>query len=69
MERMLEAGSAIARDFNTNKKGAFKHLLRMAVLMDEIKSDFYFTGFSMRLLMALFVWLASLGRLLRYHPD
>jgi mannose-6-phosphate isomerase-like protein (cupin superfamily) len=66
MERMLEVGSAIARDFTTNKKAAFKHLLRMAVLMDEIKSDFYFTGFSMRLLMALLVRLASLGRLLGY---
>jgi quercetin dioxygenase-like cupin family protein len=67
MELMLEAGSAIARDFATNKKGALKHLLRMAVLMDEIKTDFYFTGLAMRSLMALLVGLAPVGRLLGFR--
>jgi len=66
MELMLEAGSAIARDFEADKKGALKHLLRAAVLLDEIKEDFYFTGVSMRVLMAVFVALAPVGRLLRY---
>ena len=66
MEHMLEAGSAIARDFEADKKGALKHLLRAAVLLDEIKEDFYFTGVSMRALMAVFVALAPVGRLLGY---
>src|ERR671910_2458004 len=66
MEHMLEAGSAIARDFEADKKGAPKHLLRAAVLLDEIKEDFYFTGAPLRVLMAVFVALAPLGRLLGY---
>jgi quercetin dioxygenase-like cupin family protein len=66
MEHMLEAGSTIARDFEADKKGALKHLLRAAVLLDEIKEDFYFTGVSMRALMAVFVALAPVGRLLGY---
>jgi quercetin dioxygenase-like cupin family protein len=69
MELMLEAGSAIARDLAANKKGALKHLLRMAMLMDEIKADFYFTGLPMRSLMALFTGLAPLGRLLGYGME
>ncbi len=67
MELMLEAGSAIGCDFEANKKGALKQLLRMAVLMDEIKDDFYFTGLSMRLLMASLVALAPVGRRLGYR--
>jgi quercetin dioxygenase-like cupin family protein len=66
MEHMLEAGSAIARDFEADKKGALKHLLRAAVLLDEIKEDFYFTGAPMRVLMAVFVALAPVGRLRGY---
>jgi len=66
MEHMLETGFSIARDFEADKKGALKHLLRAAVLLDEIKEDFYFTRASMRVLMAVFVALAPLGRLLRY---
>jgi quercetin dioxygenase-like cupin family protein len=69
MELMLEAGSAIARDFEANKKGALKHLLRMAVLMDEIKDDFYFTGLSLRLVMASLVALAPAGRRLGFRTD
>ena len=66
MEHMLEAGSTIARDFEADKKGALKHLLRAAVLLDEIKEDFYFTGAPQRALMAILVALAPVGRLLRY---
>jgi quercetin dioxygenase-like cupin family protein len=66
MEHMLETGFAIARDFEADKKGALKHLLRAAVLLDEIKEDFYFTRVSMRALMAVFVALAPVGRLLGY---
>jgi quercetin dioxygenase-like cupin family protein len=65
-EHMLETGFAIARDFEADKKGALKHLLRAAVLLDEIKEDFHFTGVSMRALMAVFVALAPVGRLLGY---
>jgi quercetin dioxygenase-like cupin family protein len=67
MELMLEAGSAIARDFAADKRGALKHLLRAAVLMDTIKDDFSFTGWPMRALMALLVALAPAGRLLGYR--
>ncbi len=65
-EHMLETGFAIARDFEADKKGALKHLLRAAVLLDEIKEDFYFTGAPLRALMAVFVALAPVGRLLGY---
>jgi len=65
-EHMLETGFAIARDFEAGKKGAAKHLLRAAVLLDEIKEDFYFTGAPLRALMAVFVALAPIGRLLGY---
>ena len=65
-EHMLETGFAIARDFEANKKGALKHLLRAAVLLDEIKEDFYYTGAPLRVLMAVFVALAPVGRLLGY---
>jgi len=65
---MLETGFAIARDFEADKMGALKHLLRAAVLLDEIKEDFYFTGAPLRALMAVFVALAPVGRLLGYGP-
>jgi quercetin dioxygenase-like cupin family protein len=65
-EHMLETGFAIARDFEADKKGILKHLLRAAVLLDEIKEDFYFTGAPLRMLMAVFVALAPISRLLRY---
>jgi hypothetical protein len=63
MELMLEAGSQIARDFAANKAGALKHVLRAAVLLDTIKDDFHFTGWSMRALMMLFAALAPVGGL------
>ena len=52
--------------FEADKKGILKHLLRAAVLLDEIKEDFYFTGASLRALIAVFVALAPIGRLLGY---
>lgn len=63
MELMLDTGSRIARDFATNKAGAIKHVLRAAVLLDQIKDDFYFTGWPMRALMTLCVAMAPVGRL------
>jgi hypothetical protein len=68
MELMLEAGSQIARDFAANRAGALKHLLRAAVLLDTIKDDFYFTGWSMRALMKLFATLAPIARLAMRPP-
>jgi hypothetical protein len=69
MELMLEVGSHIARDFSENKKAAFTHVLRAAVLLNDIKSDFYFTSWSRRALMAAFRTLAPLGKLLGYGSD
>jgi quercetin dioxygenase-like cupin family protein len=68
MELMLDAGSQIARDFAANKARALNHVLLAAVLLDTIKDDFYFTGWSMRALMALFVVLAPLGRVATRPP-
>src|SRR5215204_1992786 len=65
-EHMLETGFAIAQDLEADKKGVLKHVLRAAVLLDEIKEDFYFTGAPLRVLMAVFVALAPVGRLLGY---
>lgn len=44
MEVLLKVGFEIARDLKTEKKGIPKHLLRMMVLANEAKNDFYFTG-------------------------
>ena len=68
MELMLETGCQIARDFAANRLGALKHVLRAAVLLDTIKDDFYFTGWSMRALMTLFAALAPIGRLATGPP-
>ena len=66
MELMLDGGSAIARELEANKASAPKQLLRAAILLDDTKDDFYFTGAPMRALMAVFVALAPVGRLLGY---
>jgi quercetin dioxygenase-like cupin family protein len=69
MEQMLESGFAIAGDLWMDRRHAVEHLLRVAILMDEVKDDFYFTGFSMRALMAVFVALAPVGRWFGYRSD
>src|SRR5262245_23342243 len=69
MELMLENGFAIARDLWMDKRHAVRHLLRAAILMDEVKADFYFTGLSTRALMAFFVTFAPVGRLFGYRSD
>ena len=70
MEMMLENGFGIARDLWVDKRQhAIEHFLRAAILMDEVKDDFYFTGFSMRALMATFVALAPVGRWFGYRSD
>jgi hypothetical protein len=69
MEQMLESGFAIAGDLWMDKRHAIEHLLRAAILMDEVKDDFHFTGFSMRALMAAFVALARVGRWFGYRSD
>jgi quercetin dioxygenase-like cupin family protein len=69
MQQMLESGFAIAGDLWMDKRHAIEHLLRAAILMDEVKDDFYFTGFPMRALMAVFVALAPVGRWFGYRSD
>jgi hypothetical protein len=69
---MLEGGFNIARDLQDDKRGALKHLLRMAILMDDVKDDFYMTRVTEQALLVLFASLAPVGRLLGYkagHPE
>ena len=66
MELMLDGGSAIARELEANKASAPKQLLRAAILLDDTKDDYYFTGAPIRALMAVFLALAPVGRLLGY---
>ncbi len=68
MEALLEGGFTIARDLQADKKGALKHLLRMAMLLDEARADFYMTQLPMQALLRLFAALAPIGRLLGYEP-
>jgi quercetin dioxygenase-like cupin family protein len=67
-EEMLEGGFTIAHDLQADKWGALGHLLRMAVLLDDIKDDFYMSRSSMQALLRLFAALGPLGRLLGYEP-
>lgn len=66
MELMLEEGIAIARDWAADKRVVVSCLLRAAVLLEEIKDDFYFTGWRMRVVLRLLLALAPLGRRLGY---
>ena len=68
MEALLEGGFTIARDLQADKKGALKHLLRMAMLLDEARADFCMTQLPMQALLKLFAALAPIGRLLGYEP-
>jgi quercetin dioxygenase-like cupin family protein len=69
IELMFEAGVPIVRDLTTDKKHAVKHVLRLAVLADEIKDEVIYTGVRMRAVMALLVALAPIGRRLGYGID
>ena len=64
METTIEGTAAILRDLKDDKMGAPGHLLRLAMLTDEIGGDFYFTSVPARVSMKLFGKLAPLGRLL-----
>jgi hypothetical protein len=68
IEALLEGGFTIARDLQADKKGALKHLLRMAVLLDEARADFYMTSWPKQALLRAFAALAPIGRLLGYEP-
>jgi quercetin dioxygenase-like cupin family protein len=68
MEELLEGGFTIARDLQANKRGALKHLLRMAVLLDDVKDEFYMARAPAQVLMRSFAALAPVGRLLGYEP-
>jgi quercetin dioxygenase-like cupin family protein len=67
-EEMLEGGFTIAHGLQADKWGALGHLLRMAVLLDDIKDDFYMSRASMQAFLRLFAALGPLGRLLGYEP-
>lgn len=62
MELMLVEGAAIARDWVADKKAIVRCLLRAAVLLNEIKDDFYFTGRRMQIVVWLLLVLAPVGR-------
>lgn len=64
----MEGGFTIARDLQADKKGTLKHLFRMAVLLDDVKDDFYMTQAPAQMLLRLFAALAPVGRLLGYEP-
>jgi quercetin dioxygenase-like cupin family protein len=67
-EEMLEGGFTIARDLQADKRGMLEHLLRMAVLLDDIKDDFYMSRAPEQVLLRSFAALAPIGRLLGYEP-
>jgi quercetin dioxygenase-like cupin family protein len=68
MEALLEGGFTIARDLQADKRHAPKHLLRLAVLLDEARADFYMTRWPAQALLRAFAALAPIGRLLGYEP-
>jgi mannose-6-phosphate isomerase-like protein (cupin superfamily) len=68
-ETLIETGFAIARDMKTSKMGILKHLLRIAILLDEAKDDFYPTRVPTpvwKAFLALSTALAHAGRRLGY---
>jgi quercetin dioxygenase-like cupin family protein len=69
IEMMFEAGVPIVRDLTTHRKHALKHVLRLAVLADEIKDEVIYTGMRMRAVMGLLVALAPVGRRFGYRLD
>jgi quercetin dioxygenase-like cupin family protein len=75
MEALLETYFAVAQDFKTDKLRVPKHLLRMAMLIGEVKDEFYWTGVPMpvqRAFLAPFGTLVSVSRFLGYrasHPE
>jgi hypothetical protein len=44
MEALIEVGFGLARDLKTGRRNVPKHLLRMIVLANEAKHEFYATG-------------------------
>jgi len=69
MEAMLETYCGIAQGLKVDKRGVSKHLLRMIMLIGEVKDDFYLTGVPMpvqRAFLAPFAALAYVVRRLGY---
>jgi len=69
MEILLETSFGVMRAWKTNKMGAPGYLLQLAVLADEVKDDFYFTGVPRPVWNAFMVAsgiLARLGRMPGY---
>jgi hypothetical protein len=44
LEVLLEVGVELAKDLKTARKNVPKHLLRLILLADEVKHEFYLTG-------------------------
>ncbi|HKH12632.1 MAG TPA: cupin domain-containing protein [Rubrobacter sp.] len=68
-EGLIETAFAIAGDLEADKMGAPKHLLRLSVLLDGSRDDFYPTQIPMpawRAVLALNAALARAGRSLGY---
>ena len=68
MEELLEGGFTIARDLEADRWGAPKHLLRLAVLLDDVREDFRMTRVPARVILRAFAAIAPIGRLLGYEP-
>lgn len=69
MEALLEISWALGQALKANRVGVLKQLLRVAVLLDEAKDDFYFTHLPMQAPLAMFRALAPVGRLLEYGAN
>ena len=68
-ENLIETAFAIAADLESDKMGAPKHLLRLSILLDGSREDFYPTRIPMpvwKAVLALNAALARAGRSLGY---
>lgn len=69
MQSLIETSYGVMRDWKANKTGTPRYLLQIAVLVDEAKNDFYFTGVPMpvrRTLLKFLTPFAFVGRRLGY---
>ena len=69
-QTLFETGFGLARDGKTSKRGIPKNPLQLAVLVSEVKDDFYFTKIPMlvqRVFLTLVTILASVGRWFGYR--
>jgi quercetin dioxygenase-like cupin family protein len=69
IELMFEAGVPITGDLMRDRRHRIKHLLRLAVLANEIKEEVIYTGLRNRALMAVLVGLAPIAGRLGYRTE